>query len=199
MHIYKYISHVARALLEWAERLVHVHLYRRGGSTSIYTGGGVQRPSIPEGGFNIHLYRKEGSTSIYTGRGVQRPSIPEGGFNVHLYRRGQRPPIPEGGGVNIHLYRRGGSASTYTGRVNVNLCRRGFNVHLYRRGQRQPIPEGHGVTSQSINQNPQSATHEHKKCPIPAPPHGQQTLRREATQAWGAKSESRKRKLARLA
>ena len=45
----------------------------------------------------------------------------------------------------------------------------------------------------SISQKPQRATHEHKRSHIPAPPHGQQTLRREATQAGRAKSESRER------
>ena len=43
---------------------------------------------------------------------------------------------------------------------------------------------------QSINQI-LKAPHEHKRSHIPAQPHGQQTPRREAPQAWGAKSESR--------
>jgi len=46
--------------------------------------------------------------------------------------------------------------------------------------------------NQSINQI-LKAPHEHKRSNIPAQPHGQQTPRREASQAWGAKSESRKR------
>jgi len=48
--------------------------------------------------------------------------------------------------------------------------------------------------NQSINQI-LKAPHEHKRSHIhiPAQPHGQQTPRREASQAWGAKSESRKR------
>jgi len=33
------------------------------------------------------------------------------------------------------------------------------------------------------------ARHEHKRSHIPAQPHGQQTPRREASQAWGAKNE----------
>jgi len=45
---------------------------------------------------------------------------------------------------------------------------------------------------QSINQI-LKAPHEHKRSHIPAHPHGQQTPRREASQAWGSKSESRKR------
>jgi len=47
--------------------------------------------------------------------------------------------------------------------------------------------------NKSIKSNPQKAPHEHKRSHIPEHPHGQQTPRREASQAWGAKSESRKR------
>jgi len=55
------------------------------------------------------------------------------------------------------------------------------------------VDPGLGLT-QSINHNQiLKAPHEHKRSHIPAQPHGQQTPRREASQAWGAKSESRKR------
>jgi len=47
---------------------------------------------------------------------------------------------------------------------------------------------------QSINQSKSSKEpHEHTRSHIPARPHGQQNPRREATQAWGGKSASRKR------
>ena len=54
-------------------------------------------------------------------------------------------------------------------------------------------------TASQFNQSIKILKEPHTSTPAPAaPPHGQQTLRRGATHAWGAKSESRKCKIARL-
>jgi len=53
-----------------------------------------------------------------------------------------------------------------------------FLILVWLRPRNTWIPIQHRVSP--INQNPQRATHEHKRSHIPAPPHGQQTLLREA-------------------
>jgi len=47
------------------------------------------------------------------------------------------------------------------------------------------------INKKKKKKNPLKAPHEHKRSHIPAQPHGQQNPRREASQAWGAKSASR--------
>ena len=72
-------------------------------------------------------------------------------------------------------------------------CPASYASSRRRRSPRLRQRRGKARSNQSINQNPERATHEHKRSHIPAPPRGLQTPRREATKTWGAKSESRKR------
>jgi len=71
------------------------------------------------------------------------------------------------------------------------VCQEDQQSEELRRRTKDSLAQGNRTLNQSIKIL--KARHEYKRSHTPAQPHGQQTPRRKATQAWGAKSESRKR------